>query len=107
MSRDRISRRDVIKWTALAAGATVLVPIGSLVQEAVDGKTRYRAFEFRHDAAVAIVFGFGRTPDRYDVAVRVGREVVETFPNVDPSRLHELDSVYFTVTYHDAPIAAA
>jgi len=104
-SGDGISRRTMIKWTALAAGATVLVP--SLIHQALDGSPRYRAFEFSHGDAVAIIFAYGRTPDRYDIAVRRGSEVVETIQDVDPMRLHELESAHFTVTYHDAPTAAA
>ena len=107
MNEHEVSRRTLIRWVVVVAGAATVAPAGWVAKELLTGGPQFKAFEFAHDETVGIIFDFAANPERYDIAVRRGREIVETFANVDPMKLDELESEYFSVAFHGAPQGAA
>lgn len=98
-------RRSFIKAVATVA-AIVFTPIAQWVRPgAALAAPSTEGFRFIHDESVAMVLGFAKKDDRYNLTVNQGGREVEFFPNVDPMRLHRLRTRYFEVEYFD-PLAA-
>ena len=98
-----LDRRSFLKRTATIVGI-VLTPLGQLIRPAAALAARkIHPYRFIHGESVAVVLDYARRDDRYDLAIRHEGEQVEFFANADPTRLHRLNSDYFTVEYVEAP----
>lgn len=99
----QMGRRTFLKAVG-ALLAIVFSPIAQLVRPAsAFAAKESNAFRFVHDETVSIVLDFARSPERYDLEVRRGSEVLATFRNAHPMRFDKLKTEYFTVEYFAIP----
>lgn len=102
----QMGRRKFLK----AVGATLVIvfsPIAQLVRPAsAFAAKKSNAFRFVHDETVSIVLDFARSPERYDLEVRRGSEVLARFRNAHPMRFDKLKTEHFTVEYFAIPASS-